>query len=451
MCKTEKTNIYPDSLKNQPKSKVILKPNGKPYRWGTVMPLIGGFPLGAAKATGVKPQFIASWPAFKGNDQHIMEYWDDVPLIAINDEMKAESYELQDGDEDDSILNRYAEPINEDLFKDLDFVVSVPLCSGLSTLNASKSITARGSDAEQNKWIYETARFALEYIKPRAFVGENAPGLFTKIGEGVVENLQLMAKEFGYHLVLYKTNTVKHGIPQSRHRTFYLFFRDSLPKLELINKGCPSLEEFLKEIPEWADYQDHFNGTSDIKTNPLTNFIASNRKDYPGKYWHSDLVGNVTDIIIDKFSLEEACEWIADNYTDKKSLGSIRFLKHVQKKIDMGKGWWDLNHLFLSDRTNAITGKTTSSLVHPNGERTFNTRELAWLMGLPHDFKIMNEEYHHLTQNVPVNTAADIITQLIKGIDGDLPKEPGNFLKINNDFGTANLKSTPPILFKKLF
>jgi len=453
MGKTKKPkigNTWPDSLKNPPKSKAALRPDGKEYRWGTIMPLIGGFPLGAAKATGVKPQFIASWPAFRGNDQHIMEYWDDVPLVAINDDMEAEPYELKEGEEDDNILLRYAQDFDEDLFKDMDFVVSVPLCSGLSMLNASNgsSESSRGSDAIQNKWIYETARFALDKIKPRAFVGENAPGLFTKLGEGVVENLKKMAEEFGYHLVLYKTNTIKHGIPQSRHRTFYFFFKDTLPRLELISKEFKTLDEFLKEIPEWADYQTHFTGTNDITENPLTNFLKTsierdNKANKIEDPWYTGLSGTVTWNIREKYSIVEAIEWITDNYDaeEKDPARAIRFLEHVQRKLDMNKGWWDATHLFLKGHTNAVIGKTTGSYVHPNGERTLNTRELMWLMGMPHDFTVVDNNFYHITQNVPVTTAADIITQLMKGIEDQLPHEPGNFIKINNDKKTPLTKN----------
>lgn len=475
MAKTKKPkigNTWPDSLKNPPKEKAALRPDGKEYRWGTIMPLIGGFPLGAAKATGVKPQFIASWPAFRGNDQHIMEYWDDVPLVAINDDMEAEPYELKEGEEDNNVLSRYAQDFDEDLFKDMDFVVSVPLCSGLSMLNASNgsSESSRGSDAIQNKWIYETARFALEKIKPKAFVGENAPGLFTKMGEGVVENLKAMAEEFGYKLVLYKTNTVKHGIPQSRHRTFYFFFKDTLPRLELINKEFKTLDEFLKEIPEWAEYQELFTGTDDITTDPLTNFVAENMKDYEGDSWHSNLRGTVTGVILNHFSIDEACEWIEERYTSEetedekgnyikynKKAGdrAIRFLRHVENKIKMGKGWWDATHLFLNDRTNAIIGKTIGSFVHPSGTRTLNHRELFWLMGMPHDFTVVDNNFYHVTQNVPVTTAADIITQIMKAINGELPGESGNFLRINNDRGSksagVNAKPVKSDTSKQLF
>ena len=60
-------------------------------------------------------------------------------------------------------------------------------------LNRSKNdgIT-RGSDAEMNKWMFDSAEYVLGKIKPKVFWGENAPGLFTTIGRGVVEGLRLV-------------------------------------------------------------------------------------------------------------------------------------------------------------------------------------------------------------------------------------------------------------------
>ena len=56
-------------------------------------------------------------------------------------------------------------------------------------LNTSKS---RGLDAEANKWMIETAEYVLKRVSPKVFWGENAPGLFTPMGEGVVNKLRLV-------------------------------------------------------------------------------------------------------------------------------------------------------------------------------------------------------------------------------------------------------------------
>jgi site-specific DNA-cytosine methylase len=75
----------------------------------------------------------------------------------------------------------------------IDYLNAVCPCSGLSSLNNSKTpgIT-RGSNANANKWIFTTAHYVLGRIKPKVFFGENAAGLFTKIGQEIVDELRLV-------------------------------------------------------------------------------------------------------------------------------------------------------------------------------------------------------------------------------------------------------------------
>ena len=75
----------------------------------------------------------------------------------------------------------------------IDYINAVCPCSGLSSLNTSKTpgIT-RGADAVMNKWIFVTAHYVLGRIKPKVFWGENAAGLFTKIGQEIVDELRLV-------------------------------------------------------------------------------------------------------------------------------------------------------------------------------------------------------------------------------------------------------------------
>ena len=75
----------------------------------------------------------------------------------------------------------------------MDYINSICPCAGLSMLNTSTNPRfSRGSDAEKNKWMFESAQYVFEKIKPKVFWGENAPGLFTTIGQGVVDGLRLV-------------------------------------------------------------------------------------------------------------------------------------------------------------------------------------------------------------------------------------------------------------------
>ena len=50
----------------------------------------------------------------------------------------------------------------------MDYINSVCPCAGLSMLNTSKAGgTARGADAEKNKWMFQSAEYVLGRIKPK--------------------------------------------------------------------------------------------------------------------------------------------------------------------------------------------------------------------------------------------------------------------------------------------
>lgn len=46
--------------------------------WAPLIPLIGGFPLGAELAIGHGPEFVASYEGFWSNDQHYMNYQNNI-------------------------------------------------------------------------------------------------------------------------------------------------------------------------------------------------------------------------------------------------------------------------------------------------------------------------------------------------------------------------------------
>ena len=71
----------------------------------------------------------------------------------------------------------------------MDYVNAVCPCAGLSTLNRSK---LRGSDNAANEWMIKSGEYVLGRIKPKVFWGENAPGLFSDRGVGMVDRLRLV-------------------------------------------------------------------------------------------------------------------------------------------------------------------------------------------------------------------------------------------------------------------
>lgn len=390
--------------------------------YSTMIPLIGGMTVGNRKATGSDPKFMVSWPAFHNNDSHIVDYLKDVPYHVLPSEGE----------------DLLTPSIRDSWYEKLDFVSSVCPCAGLSMLNnATNSATSRGSDAAQNEWIYKSAGWVLENLRPAVYWGENAPGLFSSVGSGVRTKLQVIAEANGYSLSIVKTDTYLHGIPQHRLRTFYFFWRDgNAPLLEWKTKsqGDTDLADYLKEIPVSAAYQDEFfTRNYPVTSWKLYEYVLEKtgltdlefRKQYLGALYH---------YISSKGWIDDAAKWMDERYPDYKGEERTK-LEHIKRKLADDKGFWDSSPFFVDKYVNAIIGKNMHTIVHPTENRFLNVRECMWLMGLPHDFNLVGagrKTWNHIAQNVPTNTAAYYTSQVMKYVKGELKDSGSRFLMQDN-------------------
>ena len=393
----------------------------KEIKWGTIIPLIGGSAIGCSKSAGNKPSFHLSYDAFSANESHIEKYWSDVPMYRLDNE------DLE---------------IPSETFKNVDYVNSVCPCAGLSLLNsASNSESSRGSNAIQNKWMYDSSEYILENIKPKVLWGENAPGLFTKMGEGVVEELRRIADKYGYSFSLIKTNTELHGIPQRRMRTFY-FFWDS-PTVPIMNwkrKDRKNLVEYLNEIPKDASLQDMFlvEGKVTDHYKPYE-FVLEKIGLTHSEFCSIYNKGTLSQYLEKNDLLDECIEWLKENYpnegfSNKDSARTfIDVLEHQKNKISQGLGYWDASPHFFYESFSALIGRNMSNGVHPTENRYLNVREMLHLMGLPHDFEIESKkQINHIAQNVPVTTAMDMADEVKRFCEGKSKMTSYTFMKQDN-------------------
>lgn len=425
-------NEYPYTLKEFTGGPV-LKADGKPFKWGTIIPLIGGCSLGCAKATNKKPDFMVTYSGFMGNEKSLIDYWPDVPYFNLN-EFDVPEYANNETSEEKKSLE-----LLKEYFKEVDFVNAVPPCAGLSSLNASKgkSAMSRGADAVQNEWMYKSTRFVLTHIKPKVLWGENAPALFTKTGQGVADKLAETAKEFGYSFSLMKTNSMFHGVPQKRERTFYFFWQsESAPILNYVSKERPSLIEFLRKIPDDAYRNENIEWTEPVY--PSYDWIlekeGKTHAEWVKEHEHSTLHGyfawnNMIDEVVDV---------IKKNYTNGE--WEIKNLMHIKNKLANGKGWWDNSPHFFYDHFNAVVGRNMFRGMHPEYKRFLNLRELIWLMGHPHDFNMFENEKGNaavpqISQNVPVITASHWAEEVMKFVNGELAPSGEIYFRQNNKYG----------------
>jgi site-specific DNA-cytosine methylase len=393
----------------------------KELKWGTIIPLIGGSAIGCKKSAGNEPAFHLSYDAFAANESHIEKYWPEVPM-----------YRLDHEDLD----------IPKKTFQEVDYVNSVCPCAGLSQLNSAKgSAASRGSGATQNQWMYNSSEYILENVKPKVLWGENAPGLFTKMGEGVVDRLKAIGEKYGYSFSLIKTNTELHGIPQRRMRTFYFFWNTpTVPMLSWKFREKKNLIDYLNEIPEDATHQDMFmvEGKVTDHFKPYEYVLEKEgltHSEFAAKFKK----GTIAQYLEKNELIPDCIKWLEEHYpkrgfSNKKSTKTfIDMLEHQEYKTSQGLGYWDASPHFFHDSFSALIGRNMFNGVHPIENRYLNVREMLHLMGLPLDFGIENpKQVNHIAQNVPVTTAMDMADEVKKFCNGEAKMTNYTFLKQDN-------------------
>ena len=406
--------------------------SAKKWRWGTLVPRMGGGAIGCYHACETKPLFNLSWDGFYDIDVGLVNYWPDVPYYVID---KGEL------------------PPKEDM-ENLDFVMTVCPCGGLSTQNTAKNEN-KGVDAPKNEWMYKSAEWVLENLKPTVYFGENAQALFTERGKKVTAKLYHIAKKHGYSFSLYKTDLLQHRIPQHRVRCFYFMWKsDTCPIMDWVNDPWTgTLTEFLDTVPKDATYQDVYL----YKENPSEHFKPYKFLLEKTGLTHAECVKkydklSVSKIIWENGWMDECIDWLEKNYPDA-SMSEVEWAqtyaqmyRKFKKKLESGRGIFDRSPYFSYDRFKCVIRRNIRQFVHPTIDRYINMREYMTLLGFPFDyqptflkaFPNSLENFQRLTKGVVSNVSRDCCLNVMKAILGLLPMSEHKFIKQNN----LNRKST---------
>jgi site-specific DNA-cytosine methylase len=403
----------------------------KKIKWAAIQPLIGGICLGGEAAIGHKPEFILSSEGIK-NEDHIKNYWPNVPFLTLNNSGQFSTPEMKS--------------TFESLNHDIDITVAVPICSGLSALTSSnnKNGRARGADAKQNDNMYDIAKIALDMISPKVHLFENAPSLYSKLGEPVVEKLKKIGNERNYSMSLYRTDTYLHGIPQHRQRTFAYFWKNETeemktPLVPYYKANTPDIITFLNKIPKTASQQNLNSFWVDWQKRPFIDYMKYNF----GPDWRQEIIKNSTVrtilwYFIEKNKIDDFKDWCTKNTDEQFQNWAFKKLDHAKHKVDNDMNFWGFEPAIMDGLwVNAITAKFLQQVVHPTEDRQFKVREAMWLMGLPHDFELVPNPNgslpeNHIAQNVPVNTARDAVLNAVKFVNNELATVDMSFIKQNN-------------------
>lgn len=394
-------------------------------KWIVAQSLIGGMPLGFEEAFETPPSAIIT--AGFSNDKHYIQYMNDTRKLNIPVINMEADYETFISEEDENIYNKVRDNV--------DVLMHVAACAGLSAMNSSNSGSkARGdADNEQNQNMYNLSKLGFR-MKAQIVAFENAPAAYTTAGTDTINRLKGFAEESNYSTQLIKTDTKFHGIPQARQRTFIIFHKGKdVPIFKYENKDRSLLSDYLKEIPRNSKHQDIFVGN--IKTS-LYKFVLH----HTGKDNFLDAVNSISNLkpgtvtafmATEAIGFDKALEYLKDR--DKHTYDVV---KKAKDKREIGKNYWDSTPYtpHRGKLCNAVVGKHIHLCINPNEERSLSIREMMHLMGLPHDFEMIEpkKNWNHICQNVPKNTARYIGNEIRQSLEGNRESSGVKFLKQDN-------------------
>lgn len=395
--------------------------------WAGLQVLTGGAYLGCEAAIGHPAEFIISYPGFDAcvknsngeitraaNEYHLLNYLEKKGRSVPYYQFDRKPFQ-DDMDMNPKILHNGVESKHPDYYN-LDLVIAVPVCSGLSTATIGTSETKR---TRNNNMLY-LANYTLRVIKPKVYIFENAPTFMGPAGMAVREELEKLARDTNYSICYYKTDTLLHDNCQRRPRTFIYFF-----KADGDRKGAPSLgfehktvtiEEFLKRIPENATQQ--FQVPMGDICDTLLDYVHENY----GEDWRSKVeISTLVDDLIKKNILDDwgAKVSASTKYTDKQKERVLNHISHIHKKSEEGKGFWKVSPSILkSNYLPAAMHKTINTVLHYKEDRCYTVREWLSTMGMPYDFEMQGtiplNYYKQIGQNVPARTAQFIVSEAVK-------------------------------------
>lgn len=379
----------------------------------SIIPLIGGMTLASEKVFGKRPEVLLSYDAFKGNDSHLVNYYEnEIP------------YYLLDGEHSFKASTKY------------DVVSTTCPCAGLSTLSHHS-----GADNPKNEWMAITAEYVLGTLQPQVFWGENAPTFAGNTGAKIRNAMFDIARKHGYTMSIYKTKSLLHGIPQYRARSFYFFWKEKnrVPVLEFYNKPMQTIEDLLENVTGNTQREltnnkvptdnQYYKFILDVMHPGLSHpeFIAQLDKSY-------ELTGYIRSRGV---TFPELADYFRKQGNDKEADKCER----RQRKLDSGGGIMTRALYVPHERIGAFVGHLPTNMTHHRENRFLSFRECMSIMGLPENFELLNpkKNLNHVCQNVPVSTATDMAVEIKAYLEGKRPMEYATQLFQSNDKHTTTV------------
>ncbi len=416
-------------------------------KWAAIQPLLGGAYLGAEEAIGHPAEWIMSFHGL--TDLNYSKKTDELAGVGIEYNLlkyledhgrSVPYYTIQNGQFDIKIddmnpMITLGDQVAIPDYEDIDLVIGVPVCSGLSMVTKASQETKDIKNGNM-QWM---ANYVLSVIKPKIYIFENAPTLMGKRGDDLREWFNNLALGQGYSVIYYKTDTCLHNNCQKRPRTFVLFIKHNCecemqnpPSLGFQDKNV-SLVDFLKRIPEGCDQQ------IPVKTGIHNKYVLNYINNKYGDEWKKFITGPIMEWIIKNGTMDDLIQYVKDNVIDGDEEGqkkTLKYVEHIKFKKSQGLNYYGDDIQYVTTHVPGIQFRSMPNMLNPLTDQVYTIREYLSFMGMPYDFKLWGDESNmpKIGQNVPVGTAKFIVEQAMNIIiNWNTPRANDHNVKYQNN------------------
>lgn len=410
--------------------------DNKKIKWACIQPLTGGMYIGALEAIGHDAEWILSYEGLDvankdkdgnftvvANEYNLLKWLEknnhNVPYYKIQHRPMFDS-NICEQNIDITLNGEDAIPD----YKDIDLIVAVPVCSGLSNSTRAGSET---KEARNCNMLF-LANYVLSTIHPTVYCFENAPTLVAAKGDDVRLALEDIAMKNGYSVLYYKTDTVLHHNCQRRPRTFVIFFKwegngIQFPYTLGYENESMTIPEFFGKISENAPQHIGY----EVKSAPH-NYMVIDFLNYKyGDEWTKTFKSNLMHYLIKDNLIDEFKEFITNSnkYNEKDVEKAIKYVDHIFYKKSIGMNYYSEDVCLFRDYFPSVQFRNITNVMHYSGKRFCTIREFLSMMGMPEDFILYGNEsnLNKIGQNVPAGTAKFIVERILNVLENPNPQK----------------------------